>query len=336
MGEANPVDNWVKWNKIVSKIETKGLAVEPQSSLAVFVRIAETGSLSAAARALGISRSAVSKKLAALEERLGARLLNRTTRRLSLTEVGSAFLERAQRILAELEEAEAAVSRLTTEPRGTLRVNAPMSFGVRHVAPALAGFMARYPDLAVTMDFNDRRVDLVEEGYDLAIRVADLPDSSLIARKLAPARRVVCASPDYWERHGKPDHPRDLAAHNCLVYTHLAGGSEWGFRDTGGPFGVAIDGTLKANNGDALCEAARAGLGVYFAPTFLVGDDLSSGRLVAVLEAFEDPALSIYAVYPHRRHLSAKVRAFVDYLAASFGHLPYWDAACPPRGTTED
>ena len=300
--------------------------MDPLSNLSVFVRIAETGSLSAAAGVLDISKSAVSKKLAALEERLGARLINRTTRRLSLTEVGAAFLERAQRIVTELEEAEAAVSRLTAEPRGTLRVNAPMSFGILHLAPALAGFMTRYPELSVALDLNDRRVDLVEEGYDVAIRIAELADSSLIARKLAPTRRIVCASPDYWARHGKPAHPRDLAAHNCLIYTYLAGGSEWPFRDAGGSFAVPVEGTLKANNGDALREAARAGLGVYLAPAFLVGDDVRAGWLETALEAFEDAALSIYAVYPHRRHLSAKVRAFIDYLAAYFGPAPSWDA----------
>ena len=299
--------------------------MEPHTSLSVFVRIAETGSFSAAARDLGISKSAASKKVAALEERLGARLFNRTTRRLSLTEVGAAFLERAQRILMELEEAEAAVSMLTAEPRGTLRVNAPMSFGTLHVAPALPGFMAKFPDLVVSMDLNDRRVDLVEEGYDLALRIADLPDSSLIARRLVPVRQVVCASPDYWGRRGTPVLPRDLTGHNCLIYTYLSSVNEWRFRDGDQPFSVRIDGTLRANNGDVLRQAAVAGLGVYLGPTFIVGEDLRAGRLVAVLESFAEDALSVYAVYPHRRHLSAKVRAFVDYLAGYLGPQPYWD-----------
>ena len=299
--------------------------MEPHSSLSVFVRIAETGSFSAAARDLGVSKSAASKKVAALEERLGARLFNRTTRRLSLTEVGAAFLERAQRILAELQEAEAAVSMLTAEPRGTLWVNAPMSFGILHVAPALPGFMAKYPELVVSMDLNDRRVDLVEEGYDLALRIADLPDSSLIARRLVPARQVVCASPDYWARRGTPVHPRDLGGHNCLIYTYLSSVNEWRFRDGDRSLSVRIDGTLRANNGDVLRQAAIAGLGVYLGPTFIVGEDLRAGRLVAALEPFAEDALSVYAVYPHRRHLSAKVRAFIDYLAGYLGSQPYWD-----------
>lgn len=296
-------------------------------ALQVFVRIAETGGFSAAARDLGLSKSAASKKLAALEDRLGARLFNRTTRRLSLTEAGADFLERAQRILAELEEAERVAGRLTDEPRGTLRVNAPMSFGVRHVAPALADFMTRYPDLTVTLDLDDRRVSLVDEGYDVAVRIADLPDSSLVARKLAPARRVVCASPAYWAGHGVPFHPRDLARHNCLIYAYLPAQNDWRFRGPGGPVSVRVAGNLKANNGDVLREAALAGLGVCLAPTFLVGDDLRSGRLLAALDAFADDSLAIYAVYPHRRHLSAKVRAFVDFLAGRFGPSPYWDAA---------
>ncbi len=299
------------------------------SALSVFVRIAETGSFSAAARELGVSKSVVSKRLAALEERLGARLINRTTRHLGLTEVGTAFLDRAQRILAELDEAEQAVSRLSTEPRGTLRINAPMSFGVLHVAPLLAEFMALYPDLSVTMDLNDRKVDLIEEGYDLAVRIADLPDSSLIARRLAPARRTVCASPAYWARKGKPETPADLAAHDCLIYSYLQSGNEWRFRDAAGPVSVSVEGPFRANNGDALRAAALAGLGVCFSPTFIVGEDLRAGRLVSVLDAFEDRSLSVYAVYPHRRHLSAKVRAFVDFLVDRFGPDPYWDAGCP-------
>jgi len=295
-------------------------------ALQVFVRIAEAGSVSAAARDLGLSKSAASKKLAALEDRLGARLVNRTTRRLSLTEAGADFLERAQRILAELEEAEHEAGRLTDEPRGMLRVNAPMSFGILHVGPALADFMARHPELAVTLDLDDRRVSLVEEGYDMAVRIADLPDSSLVARKLAPVRQAVCASPAYWARHGTPAHPRDLARHNCLVYTYLPAQNEWRFRGPGGPFAVHVAGNLRANNGDVLREAALAGLGVYRAPTFLIGGDLGAGRLVTVLDDFADQALAIYAVYPHRRHLPAKVRAFVDFLAGRFGPRPYWDA----------
>jgi len=303
--------------------------METFPALAVFVRIAETGSLSAAARALGMSKSAVSKKLAGLEERLGAQLINRTTRRLSLTEVGAAFLDRAQRILAELEEAEQAVTQLSSEPRGVLRINVPMSFGILHVAPALAGFRAAYPEVEVGMDLNDRVVDLVEEGYDLALRIADLPDSSLVARKLAPVRRVVAASPDYWARRGKPQRPEELARHDCLIYTYLPSSHEWQFRGADGrAVRVRVAGPLEANNGDALRAAAQAGLGVTLIPTFIVGEAVRAGQLETALEAFEDDPLAVYAVYPHRRHLSAKVRAFVDFLAERFGPEPYWDRDC--------
>ncbi|MBT3360198.1 MAG: LysR family transcriptional regulator [Rhodospirillales bacterium] len=295
------------------------------SALTIFARIAERQSFSAAARDLGLSKSAVSKKLAALESRLGARLLNRTTRRLSLTEAGAEFFERAQRILAELDEAEQAVTRLQVEPRGNLRVNAPMSFGILHMAPALADFMADHDELTVTLDLNDRLVDLVEEGYDVAVRIARMTDSSLIARKLAPARLGVCASPDYWRKHGVPAHPRDLAGHNCLFYTYLAAQDQWAFRGPDGPFNVRVRGNLRANSGEALRAAAVAGLGIYFGPTFIVGDELRAGRLTTVLDEFVDPDLSIYAVYPHRQLVPAKVRVFVDFLAERFGAEPYWD-----------
>ncbi|MCG8508300.1 MAG: LysR family transcriptional regulator [Rhodospirillales bacterium] len=296
------------------------------SAISLFVRIAETGSFSNAARELGISKSSASKKMTALEERLGARLINRTTRRLSLTEVGMAFNERAQRILAELEEAEQAVTHLVAEPRGTLRVSAPVTFGTGPLATALADFMTEYPELAVSLDLSDRRVDLVGEGYDVAIRVAELADSSLIARKIARVRRVVCASPDYWKRYGVPDAPRDLKHHNCLVYTFLETPSEWQFQKDGKGQTVRVRGTFHANNGAAIRAAATAGLGVCQSPTFIVGDDLRDGRLVTALDDFEDKSLAVYAVYPHRHHLSAKVRVFVDFLAEHFGPRPYWNA----------
>jgi DNA-binding transcriptional LysR family regulator len=294
----------------------------------LFIRVAETGSFSAAAQELGISKSSASKKLAALEEKLGARLINRTTRRLNLTEVGVAFHERARRILGELEEAEQAVTQSAAEPRGTLRVNAPMSFGIGPLATALAGFMSEYPDLTVSLDLSDRQVDLIEEGYDVAIRIADMADSSLIARKIAPIRRVVCASPEYWKRYGVPKNPAQLADHNCLVYTYLETPGEWRFRDGSGTQSVHVEGTFRANNGEAIRAAAVTGLGVYQSPTFIVGGDIRAGRLTTVLDEYEDRSLAVYAVYPHRKHLSAKVRVFVDFLAKHFGPEPYWDADC--------
>ena len=299
--------------------------MEKLDGLTVFAKVVEAGTFSAAARHFGLSKSAVSKQVAGLEDRLGARLLNRTTRRLSLTEVGAAFYERCTRIIAEVEEAELAVGRLHAEPRGTLRVNAPMSFGIRHLAPALPAFMDRYPELTIDLVLNDRVVDIVDEGFDLAIRIARLPDSRLIARKLTTARIVACAAPAYWRRHKRPAHPGDLEGHNCLIYTYLVARNECEFRGPDGAFSVKVSGSLRANNGDALLAAARGGLGVYVGPTFILGEDLRAGRLEAVLEDYENEPLSIYAVYPHNRHLSTKVRVFVDFLVERFGPRPYWD-----------
>lgn len=296
------------------------------TGMAVFARVVDARSFTAAAAALGLSKSAVSKQVARLEDRLGARLLNRTTRRLSLTEVGAAFYERCARILAEVEDAELAVGRLQDAPRGTLRINAPMSFGQLHLAPAVADFLNGHPGLAVDLTLNDRIVDLVEEGYDVAIRISRLADSSLIARRLVPSRRVVCGSPAYFERHGVPRHPADLRRHNCLLYSYLPTAEEWQFIGPDGPAAVRVSGTLRANNGDALEAAMLAGLGVALQPTFIAGRDLQAGRLVAVMPDYVDESASVYAVYPHSRHLSAKVRAFIDFLAARFCPAPPWDA----------
>jgi len=293
------------------------------TGMAVFARVVEASSFTGAARRLGMSKAAVSKQVSRLEERLGARLLNRTTRRLSLTEVGAAFYERCARIVAEAEDAELAVTRLHAEPRGTLRVDAPVNFGLRYLAPVLPDFMARHPDLAVDITFNDRFVDLIDEGYDMAVRIAHLADSSLIARKLAESRRVVCAAPSYWDRHGRPTVPADLAGHNCFDYSYLTTRNEWRFRGPEGPLAVRVSGTLHSNNGDVLRAAAVAGLGVVLMPVFMAHDDLAAGRLEPVLHGFEEPPPGIYAVYPHNRHLSAKVRAFVDYLVGAFDPAPW-------------
>ena len=297
---------------------------ENLSAMAVFAAVVEARSFSEAARRLGVSKSAASKTVSALEDRLGARLLNRTTRRLSLTEAGQALHERAARIIADAEEAELAVTRLQDEPRGTLRVNAPMSFGWRHLAPALAAFQTQYPDLRVDLTLDDRIIDLVAEGFDMAVRIAALPDSSLVARKLAPNPRVVCGSPAYFERAGRPGRPQDLKAHNCLGYTYLATGDRWRFDGPEGPATVQVTGSLYANNGDALLAAVRDGVGLALLPIFIVEEDLRAGRLEAVLPECNDESSAVYAVYPASRHLSRKVRAFVDHLVASFGSEAPW------------
>ena len=296
------------------------------SGMITFARVVEANSFSEAARRLGVSKSAVSKQIARLEDRLGARLLNRTTRRISPTEVGAAFYERCARIVAEVEEAELAVTRLQAEPRGVLRVNAPMSFGILHLAPAIAVFMKRYPDLEIDLTLNDRFVDLIDEGYDLAIRIGTMADSSLIARKLAPSRLVACAAPAYLRRRGLPTVPRDLADHECLIYSLATAGDLWKFTDSEGtPQPVRVSARLKVNNGDVMRDIAAAGLGLTVLPTFIAAKGLEAGTLVPVLTDYRLPETAVSAVYPQNRHLSPKIRVFVDFLAGRFGPEPYWD-----------
>lgn len=303
------------------------MAGDPLEGFATFATVVDCGGFSAAAERLNVSKSAVSKQVARLEERLGARLLNRTTRRLSLTEAGHAFHQHALRILAEAEEAEQAVTQLHASPRGLLRVSAPMSFGLRHLAPALCRFLERYPDLTLEVAYDDRLVDLLADGQDVAVRIARLADSSMIARKIAPCRRLAVASPAYVQRKGMPLHPADLSGHDCLLYTLVASTNDWRFvHADGSRAAAAVSGRLRVNNGDALREAALAGLGIILTPTFIVGDDLAAGRLVRVLPDWEAAPIDINAVYPPGRHLSAKVRVFVDFLAETFGPAPYWDA----------
>lgn len=294
-----------------------------------FIRVVESRSFTAAAERLGLSKSVVSRRLTELENRLGTRLLNRTTRSLSLTPAGQTFFERARAILDDVEEAEQAVAELGRDPRGLLRVNAPMSFGILHLAPAVAEFMARYPNVELDLELTDRFVDLVEEGWDIAVRIGRLRDSSLIARRLAPSRLVTVASPDYLARWGRPERPEDLSRHECLLYTTPANPSVWPYRVDGEHRSVRVQGRMRVNNGDAILEAVRAGLGLAVLPTFMIHRDLVSGRLVTVLDAFEVTDVAIHAVWPHHRHLSPKVRAFVDFLAERFGPVPSWDAGLP-------
>ncbi|CAA7623234.1 LysR family transcriptional regulator [Magnetospirillum sp. SS-4] len=300
--------------------------------LQAFVRVAESGSFSEAARRLGLSKSMVSRQVSALEADLGVRLLHRTTRSLSPTEAGRAYLERCQRILADLDEANLLVSRLQAVPRGSLRVTAPLSFGTGHLAAALPDFLERYPEIELDMNMTDRYVDLVDEGWDVAVRIGRLADSSLIARRLAPIRRVVCAAPAYLERHGVPRTPTELSGHDCLSHSAV-NPWEWRFATPDGPLPpVEIRGRFHADNGDVLRVMALAGQGLTFLPTFFVGDDIRAGRLVPVLEEFVPLDVALHAVYPHNRHLSPKVRAFVNHLAETFGPEPYWDRGIGGQG----
>ena len=294
------------------------------TAMEVFVRVVERGSFTVAAQELQLSRSMVSKHVQDLEQRMGVRLLNRTTRRLSATDAGRVFFDRCIRILLAVEDAEDITGEQQNQLRGLLRLNVPVFFGVRHLTPALADFTRRHAGVSVDMTLNDRVVDLIEEGYDLAVRIGRLADSSLIARRLAPCRFVTCASPGYLGERGEPATPEDLRQHNCLAYTYMALKDEWLFSGRDGDVAVRVSGNFRANNGDALRVAALSGQGITQAPSFLVGDDLKHGRLVPLLAGFQSPETGIYALYPPGR-VSAKVRSLVAFLAARFGDDPEWD-----------
>jgi len=293
------------------------------AALTAFAAVIETGSFAAAARRLGRSPSRLSRQIADLEAGLGVRLLHRTTRALTLTEAGQAYHEHVARILAELATADQSVGCLQAAPRGRLRVAAPMSFGIGHLAPLLPAFLEAYPEIELDLALNDRFVDLIDEGFDLAVRIGRLADSSLIVRRLAPLRRVLCASPAYLAAHGIPATPDDLAARDCLGYSNMTPNEEWSFLhpEDGRPWPVRIKPRLRVNNGDALRLAALGGIGLGLLPTFIVGPDLAAGTLVPLLAPYLRQDGAIYAVYPPARHLSPKVRVFVDFLVARFSQF---------------
>lgn len=284
-------------------------------AMQVFCKVIEVGSFAGAAERLDLSTSAVSRQIAQLENLLNARLLNRTTRRLSLTENGRAYYERCQQLLADLAETEEMVSTHTANPRGTLRLTAPISFGATHLAPALGEFARGYPDMQFDIVLADRLVDLVEEGIDLAIRIGTLGSQNLVARRIGSTRSLLCASPDYIARRGAPSTPEDLASHDCLIYAYAADPYLWRFERPGEAERlVRVQGSIHANNGTVLGEMAAAGLGITRAPDFILGPLVKEGRLQPLLPDWPAIALPISAVYPSRKHLSAKVRSFVEFL----------------------
>ena len=297
-----------------------------------FVQVVRAGNFSAAGRQLDLAPSSISRQINSLEDELDVRLFHRSTRKLHLTEAGELYYDYASRILAEVDEANRAVTDLEATPRGTLRINSPVVFGRVHVAPAILAFLERYPEIQIHFDTTDQVVDLIEDGVDVAVRIGELKDSSLIARRLAPMRRVICGSPAYLKRHGVPQHPEELAQHDCLTFRfHVAsnlwrpGANLWRLKGSEGVTEVAVSGRLQANSADALTTAACAGLGLVLVPGWLVGEHIRQGRLQVVLGDYQvsptsiDPdAYAIWAVYPSKRHLSPKVRAFVDFLAARF------------------
>lgn len=299
-------------------------------AIPVFVAVIENGGFSAAARTLGISKSAVSKRVNQLEERLGVRLLHRTTRKLSLTEAGERYFEHATQALAAAGQAEDAVTELQGEPRGKLRISSPMSFGRLHVAPLIPKLLKRYPKLRIDLLMDDRKIDLVAEGLDVAIRTGsgNLPDSALIARRLAPLRHALCASPDYLDRYGLPRAPAELTGHNCVLFSYSSDANEWTLHgeSEGEAETVTVSGSYRVNNSEALLEALREGIGIGRVPTFVAGPDLKSGRLVRLFESYRIPDHTFYAVFPEREYLPAKVRAFLDFATEYFGgDRPYWD-----------
>ena len=297
------------------------------AAIQVFAQVVESGSFARAADRLGVSTSGASRQVADLEAYLQTRLLNRTTRKVSLTESGRAFYERSVQLLSDLAEAEQEASRAAVEPRGTIRLTTSVNFGVRHVAPAIADFLREHPGVRFDVSLSDRVVDLVEEGFDLAIRVGAPGADNLVARKLGETRLVPCASPAYLSAHGAPATPEHLAKHNCFTYEYLSPRNLWRFYDRAGTErSVHVSGTLHSNNGDLLAEAAVRGAGIVFEPAFIVGPDVRAGRLVPLLQDYEPAPVPIYAVYPSRKHLSAKVRRFVDFLIARFADAQDWSA----------
>lgn len=292
----------------------------------VFVTVVSQGSFTRAADKLDTSPANVTRYVNELEESLGARLLNRTSRRLSLTETGRTLYDRALSILEDVAEAEAIASTAAMQPRGMLRVNAPLSFGIRHLAPLWPRFCARYPDIELDISLVDRVVDLVEEGYDLAVRISRGGSPTLVSRKLATTRHMICASPDYVARHGTPASPEELRDHVCIAYTYSDSVDEWRLLDDAGKeHSVAVRQIMRTNNGDTARAAALAGLGIVRQPTFLIGEDLRQKRLVPLLTGYRTLEMDVLAVYPSRRHLSAKVRVMVDFLAEAFRGTPPWD-----------
>ncbi len=302
-----------------------------ESQMSIFAQVVKHGSLSGAARNMHLTPSAISKQLGALEDRLGVRLLNRTTRRLNLTEAGAKYLEHSQRILNEIENAEIEVGGMRDTPRGLLRVNAPVVMGARQISPLLVEFQERYPEIQIEMNVNDRRIDLLETGDDVALRIGEeLYDSSLIARKICKLRRIVYASPAYLEKHGTPQHPDDLIHHNCIAYNEPDYLNDWPFINCPGPKFIRATGSLISNNGEAHHYAALQGLGIARLATLLCGEKIKQGELVEILNSYKPPSrIFFWAVDPQNRYVPPKLRVFIDYLLEKLSPTPPWDQYNP-------
>ena len=287
-----------------------------------FVRVVEAGSFTAVATQLNTTQPTISRQIAALEEHLGARLLTRTTRALTLTDDGRAFYDHALRALEALGEAENAVGRRRSKPSGVLRLATPVVFGRLHIAPRLPAFLARYPDVSIDLTMSDTFTDLTEQGIDLAIRVGEITDPGLIAKRIGIVRRITVASPAYLKKHGTPRTPADLSNHSCIVYTRLATGHRWVFESTDGPLTVEVKGRYRADNSEAIREGVLAGLGVAVIPEFAFNSEIESGKVTVLLKQNEPRQLPMNAVYPSRRFVPLKVRAMIEYLAHEFALDP--------------
>jgi DNA-binding transcriptional LysR family regulator len=301
--------------------------MDRMTSMATFVKVADAGGFSAAGRALNMSASMVTNHIQSLEERLGVRLLNRSTRKVGLTEVGQAYYERAQQILTDIEDADRSALALQANPRGKLRLNTSIAMPP-FLAPVIAEFVALYPEISIAMSMSDREVDLVEDGFDLAIRNMPVADSSLITRRIATYHFMLVGATDYFAKHGIPEHPTDLVSHNCLTFLRAVWGNEWKFSGPDGELGVPVSGNMQSNSANALRLAAVHGQGLTVLPSFLVADDLRAARLIPVLKEFLNTEYPVSAIYPHRHQLSAKVRSFIDLLAKHFREDPSWADPC--------
>ncbi len=295
------------------------------NNMTLFVEVVNEGSFTAAAEKASLSRAQVSKSIMQLEEHLGTRLLNRTTRRISLTEIGHIYYERCIAILHDIEEIEELAGEQTSKPQGTLTLNAPTSFGVLYLSEVIPRYIKQHPEVQVSLKLSDRFIDVVAEGFDLGIRIAELEDTSLIARKIAPCKRVFCASPEYLKQKSIPKVPKDLANHDCLIYSNELKPDNWKLHGPEGINSIKVNGPVCADNGDILKAAAVSGLGITLLPTFIVGPDICAGRLQQVLPDYCPPEISIYTIFPSHRYLPAKVRTFVDFLSDYFGDNPNWD-----------
>lgn len=312
-------------NETIERTIAKERAVDRYTEMQAFAAVVDAGSFVKAADALAISKAAVSRHIAELESRLGVRLLHRTTRRLSLTAEGEAFHASCKALLADVEAAEAEVTSSSGEARGLLKVNVPVTFGLLHLAPLWPAFMARNPQVTLEVTLADRFVDLVEEGWDLAVRIARLPASSLVSRQLASTRMILCASPGYLQERGTPATPAELGRHDIIAYSLLSSGDHWSFDGPKGPVTVRVAPRMRTNSGDTCRVAALQHRGIVLQPSFLVGADLTSGALVEVLPQYRSSELGIYALWPTRKHLPAKVRVLIDFLAEAF-EMPAWPA----------